>query len=310
MATVHGPDDLYEVSGDGLPDMPHPVLVCSLDGFVDAGAVAGLVREHVLTDLDSQPLATFDVDSLIDYRARRPMMGYSEDHWESYDAPVLAIHAVRDAVGAPFLLLTGPEPDYAWHRFTAAVSDLVQRFDVRLTVNAHGIPMAVPHTRPIGLTAHATRPDLVTGYPRWLNQVQVPGSVAALLELRLGEAGHDAMGFAVHVPHYLARAAYPAAALAAVEALSTATGLVLPTETLRTAGEQADAQIAEQIEESPEVTAVVRALEEQYDAYLAAREHDDLLAEQLAELPTADQLGAEFERFLAEQQGRRDSPDL
>ncbi|MBI3686039.1 MAG: PAC2 family protein [Actinobacteria bacterium] len=304
-----GPDDLYEVSAD-LPELHRPVLLCSLDGFVDAGAVAGLVREQVLADLDSKPVVTFDVDRLVDYRARRPLMSYSEDHWESYDAPLLAMHAVRDSVGAPFLLLTGPEPDYAWDRFTAAVGDLVQRFDVRLTVNAHGIPMAVPHTRPIGLTAHATRPELVTGYPRWLNQVQVPGSAAALLELRLGAAGHDAMGFAVHVPHYLARAAYPAAALAAVEAISTATGLVLPTGSLRTAGDQADAQITEQIEDSPEVAAVVRTLEEQYDAYLAAREHDDLLAEQLAGLPTADQLGAEFERFLAERQGRRDSPDL
>lgn len=304
-----GPDDLYELNA-AAPEADEAVLLCNLDGFVDAGSVAGLIREQVLTGLEQEVVATFDIDRLLDYRARRPLMTYAEDHWDSYEPPTLTLKSALDVLGRRFLLLSGPEPDYGWDRFTAAVSELVQRLRVTRTVNAHGIPMAVPHTRPIGVTAHATRPELVADYPRWLNQVQVPASVAALLELRLGQAGHDAMGFAVHVPHYLARAAYPAAALAAVEAITSATGLVLPTESLRAAGTEADEQIAEQVAESPEIAGLVQSLEEQYDAYLAAREHDDLLAEQLAQLPTADQLGAEFERFLAEQQGRREPPEL
>ena len=84
---------------------------------------------------------------------------------------------------------------------------------VRMAVGFHGIPMGVPHTRQLGVTAHATQPELVEGYRPLVDKLQVPGSAAALLEYRLGADGRDAIGFAVHVPHYLAQAAYPAAAV-------------------------------------------------------------------------------------------------
>lgn len=302
------PGDLYELRED-LPQLDAPVLLCSLDGFVDAGGCASLVREQVFAGMDQQVIAEFDVDGLIDYRSRRPAMVYAEDHWESYDAPALTLQAAHDGNGVPFLLLTGPEPDYQWNRFTSAVIDLVGRLDVRLTVSFHGIPMAVPHTRPIGVTAHATNPQLVAGHPRWLNRVSVPGSVAGLLEYRLGQSGHEAMGFAVHVPHYLAQTAYPGAALAAVDAVTEATGLSLPLDALRAIGQQADVQIAQQVEESSEITGIVHSLEEQYDAFVTAQEQDAAQEGELANMPTADEIGAHFERFLAEQDGRRDFPD-
>ena len=72
--------------------------------------------------------------------------------------------------------------------------------------------MAVPHTRPAGVTAHASSRDLITGYEPWLQRVQVPASAGHLLEYRLGQQGHDAIGFAAHVPHYLAQTEYPEAA--------------------------------------------------------------------------------------------------
>jgi len=45
----------------------------------------------------------------------------------------------------------------------------------------------------------------------------------------------------------------------------------------------------------------VRGLEQQYDAAVAAAESEDLLAEG-EQMPTADELAAQFEQFLAEQQ--------
>lgn len=134
----------------------------------------------------------------------------------------------------------------------------------------------------------------------------MPGSAAGLLELRLGEAGHDAVGFAVHVPHYLAQSAYPSAAVAAMEAVVSATGLVLPVDGLREAAAATEADIAEQVDGNDEVEKVVRALEQQYDAFAGAAERDNLLAES-QDMPTADELGAQFERFLAEREGP-DSP--
>ncbi len=294
------PEDLYELDTD-VPELAGPVLLHSLDGFVDAGSTGQLVREHLLEALEHRIVARFDVDSLIDYRARRPSMTFDRDHWAAYDAPELVVRLVEDEAGTPFLLLSGPEPDRLWEGFTASVLHLVKRLGVGLVVGVHGIPMGVPHTRPVGMTSHATRPELVTRNS-WFDKVQVPGSAAGLLELRLGEAGHDAVGLAVHVPHYLAQSAYPAAAVAAVEAIAAATGLSLPSERLREAAARTDADIAEQVDGNDEVEKVVRALEQQYDAFAGAAERDNLLAES-QDMPTAEELGAQFERFLAEQDG-------
>jgi predicted ATP-grasp superfamily ATP-dependent carboligase len=295
---VRDPGELYEMTGD-VPELGRPVLIQALSGFVDAGGATRLAREHLLDTLDGHPVAAFDVDELLDYRSRRPTMIFVEDHWQSYQEPRIELHLRHDDAGTPFLLLTGPEPDLRWERFIAAVAGLVERLGVRLTVGLNAIPMAVPHTRPIGVTAHATRKELIAGHEPWLDRVQVPGSVGNLLEYRLGRRGHDAMGFAVHVPHYLSEATYPAAAEVLLASVSSATGLILPARKLHEAAEATRADIDRQIAETDDAAGVVQALERQYDAYLRGRA-GNLLAEDGAELPTADELGAQFEQFLAE----------
>ncbi len=288
-----------------------PVLLHTLTGFVDAGQAGRLAAEHLLETFEHRPVATFDVDTLLDYRSRRPPMVFESDHWVSYDEPSLLLHEVVDGAGTPFLLLAGAEPDVQWERFIAAVQDLVGQLGVRLTVGVHGIPMGVPHTRPTNVTGHATRRELVAGREPWIGTVQVPGSVINLLEYRLGEAGHDAMGFAVHVPHYLAQAEYPAAAAALLDNVAAVTELVLPTTALHTAAEATRTELDEQVAASPEVAGVVTALEQQYDAFLATRSESgsggDLLAGR-GGFPTADELGAELERFLADH-AKGDQPE-
>ena len=299
------PEALYEF--DQVRPQPgelvRPVLVHALGGFVDAGQAGRLAADHLLASLPHRVIVRFDVDQLYDYRARRPVMTFVEDHWESYDAPRLEISLVEDSAGTGFLMLTGPEPDVQWERFTTAVRRMVDLFGVRLTVGVHAIPMAVPHTRPIGVTAHASRPELVAGAEAWVSRVQVPGHMAGLLEFRLGQAGLDAAGYAVHVPHYLAQTEYPDAAATLVESVAEISGLRLPVGELRAAGEQVRAAVDAQVGENPEVAEVVRALEEQYDAFVAARGRS-LLAQD-SPLPTAEELGAELERFLAQENDRR-----
>jgi len=302
---VIDPADLYSLADD-VPTLDGPVLIQALTGFIDAGGGSRLAREHLLRSLDSRIIATFDVDSLLDYRARRPIMVFVRDHWESYEQPQLAVHLLKDEAGVPFLLLDGPEPDVSWERFVEAVRLLSDQLGVRVTVGLNAIPMAVPHTRPVGMTAHATRPELVADYPVWVDTVQVPASVGSLLEFRLGQADRDAVGFAVNVPHYLASTDYPAAALALIQSVSRLTGLQLPEEGLRLADEAVRAEIDAQIAQSAEVTTVVRGLEEQYDAYSGGQSRGDLMAGR-TDLPTADELGAELERFLAAQP-RPDGP--
>ncbi|MFC8599627.1 proteasome assembly chaperone family protein [Isoptericola sp. NPDC057191] len=306
------PQSIYEVDEAAVervlprrgPDAPPtadgPVLLHALDGFVDAGSAAEIAVEHLTDELTTTRLVTFDVDQLLDYRSKRVGMTFDADRWSAYDEPFLALDHVADREGTGFLLLHGSEPDLQWERVVAAVKGLVERFDVSLSVGFHGIPMGVPHTRPLSLTAHGTRPGLVEDYTSFFGTVRVPGSLAALLEYRLGEAGHDAIGFTVHVPHYLAQSRYAPAAVVALRHVERATGLDLATGLLAEAAADATIEVEKQVGESTEVKAVVRALEEQYDAFTRSVGRPSLLAEQ-APLPTAEELGAEFERFLAQQ---------
>jgi predicted ATP-grasp superfamily ATP-dependent carboligase len=280
------------------------VLVHDLAGDFDAAHAGSLAGAHLLAGLSSEVIARFDADSLVDYRAHRPRMTFNSDRYESFAAPEIALYALEDDAGEPFLLLHGAEPDYAWERFVAAVAQLVERLGVTSVVALQAIPMPVPHTRPVTVTAHATRRQLIDAYPVYWGEMRIPGSISALLELRLGEAGVDALGVAAHVPHYLAQATYPAASLTLIEHLEQITGLHLPTETLREAAEVHRTEIDEQIGRSTENTAVVTALEQQYDSFTAAREGTDLLSA-TGEVPSAEEIGAEFERFLADQDRKK-----
>jgi predicted ATP-grasp superfamily ATP-dependent carboligase len=280
------------------------VLVHDLAGDFDAAHAGALAGAHLLAALPHESIARFDADSLVDYRAHRPRMTFRSDHYESFTAPEILLYALEDDAGEPFLLLHGAEPDYAWERFVAAVIVLVERLGVTSVVALSAIPMPVPHTRPVTVTAHATRRQLIEPYPVYWGEMRIPGSVSALLELRMGEAGVDALGVAAHVPHYLAQTTYPAASLTLIEHLERLTGLHLPTEALREAAEANRTEIDEQIGRSSENTAVVAALEQQYDSFTAAREGTDLLGG-TGEVPSAEEIGAEFERFLADQDRKR-----
>ncbi|GAA1830272.1 PAC2 family protein [Microlunatus capsulatus] len=290
------PADLYTVDEAVAATLAnaHPVLITQLDGFVDAGQAGRLLSAHLLEHLEHEVLAEFDHDQLHDYRSRRPAMIFDTDRWKSYADLHLRLHRVVDEQGEVFLLLSGPEPDVQWERFSAALVQLVERLGVRLTVSVHGIPMAVPHTRPVTLTAHATDPALVQGYRSWIDRVEVPASFTGLLEFRLGQLDRKAMGFAAHVPHYLAQAAFPEAALTLTRSLNQATGLAVPLEALEKASAGNLADIAGEMASSGEVQELVSTLEQQYDAMRAEQQSDPV--------PSAEEIAAEFEKFLADRE--------
>jgi proteasome assembly chaperone (PAC2) family protein len=301
---VLDPAELYELAPDA-PQLDEPVLLVALDGFVDAGSAARLAVEALVEGREQRQVARFDVDQLLDYRSRRPPLRFETDRWAAYSRPELDIVALTDTADTGYLLLAGPEPDMQWERFCAAVEQLVRRLGVRLVINLTAIPMAVPHTRPIGVTVHGTRPELTEGHEAWFATAHVPGSAVGLMEFRLGEAGLDAMGFAVHVPHYLARAEYPQAARVLLDHVGLAAGLYLPTESVTKAAERTEAEIAEQVAGSEEVRQVVEALEQQYDTVASGRGERSSMG-LAGQLPSADELAAEVERFL---RGQDDEDD-
>jgi predicted ATP-grasp superfamily ATP-dependent carboligase len=282
-----------------------PVLIHALEGFSDAGHAIKLAAQHLRNTLDTELVASFAIDELLDYRSRRPLMTFKTDHFTHYEEPELSLFAMHDSVGTPFLLLAGLEPDLRWERFLTAVRLLAERLGVRRVIGLGAIPMAVPHTRPITLTAHSNDKELIAEHQPWVGEVQVPGSVSNLLEFRMSQHGYEVVGFTVHVPHYLAQTDYPAAAEVLLAEVAKTGGLQIPLEALDAAGAEILQKINEQVEGSAEVAQVVTALERQYDAFAAAQENRSLLAHD-ENLPSGEELGAEFERFLRQQDKGKD----
>jgi hypothetical protein len=287
------PEELFELDVD-RPDLSGAVLLHTLDGFVDAGAAVRLARMTLLAD-DAPVLARFDVDQLYDYRARRPIMRFDVDHWSDYETPQLAVHLLHDVDGTPYLILAGPEPDTQWERYVAAVRLLVERLGVRLVIGLDAFPMSVPHSRPTPIIVHGSRRESFADYRAWLGQIMVPASAGHLVEYRLGAAGLDTLGIAAPVPPYLAQAEYPTAALALLREVGARAGLRFDTSRLEDAERLNREAIERQVAGSAELQTLVAAIEAQYDAAAAAAQ--TALAE--GDLPTADELGAELERFLA-----------
>jgi proteasome assembly chaperone (PAC2) family protein len=308
-----GQPGIYELEVPGpqlaTSDGRGPVLVHALQGFSDAGHAIRLAAAHLKAALDSELVASFAIDDLLDYRSRRPLMTFKTDHFTNYDDPELTLYALRDSVGTPFLLLAGMEPDLKWERFVGAVRLLAERLGVRRTIGLGTVPMAVPHTRPITLTAHSNNGELIADFQPWISEIQVPGSASNLLEYRMAQHGHEVVGFTVHVPHYLTQTDYPAAAQALLEQVAKSGSLELPLTALTDAAAEIRSKIDEQVEGSAEVAQVVSALERQYDAFIDAQENRSLLRRD-EDLPSGDELGAEFERFLAQQAEKKtDDPD-
>ncbi|NVM96929.1 proteasome assembly chaperone family protein [Arthrobacter wenxiniae] len=295
------PESLYALNEVLLEDedLRGLNLLMSFTGFSDAGQVIHQIAGELIDQLAAEPVAVFDVDQLIDYRSRRPRITFTEDHLSDYKAPSLVLYRMIDALGKPFLFLFGSEPDLQWERFTLAVLGLVRRLDVNLTAWVHSVPMPVPHTRPIGATVHGNRPELIEGISAWKTTLDIPSAIGHVIEYRLAAEGRNVVGYAIHVPHYLADAEYPPAAVAGLEYLGAAASLMLPSERLREAGRAVERQITEQVEGSAEVQAVVRNLEKQYDEHSDGTERRSLLAGDNDELPDADELGAAVEAYLA-----------
>lgn len=291
------------------PDGRGPVLVHGLEGYSDAGHAVKLATTHLRDSLETELVASFAVDELIDYRSRRPTMTFSSNHFTDYATPELNLYSVKDSSGTPFLLLAGMEPDLRWERFTTAVRLLAEQLGVRLTVGMNAIPMAVPHTRPLGVTAHSANPDLIGENQGWPGDLKIPGSASSLLEFRMTQHGHESMGYSVHVPHYLSQADYPAAAQTLLEHVGEVGGLELPLAALGEAAARVREQIDAQVSGNEEVESVVKALESQYDTYVTAQEQQASLLATENDLPSGEELGEQFERFLAELDGGDNDSD-
>ncbi|GAA5027079.1 proteasome assembly chaperone family protein [Microbacterium fluvii] len=292
------PSALYETAASAPPVPRGLPLVITLTGFADAGGAVGRLVEYVRDELEPTPLTVFSNDVLLDYRARRPIISFDHDHLTGYRPPRLELSLAHDALGQPFLSLAGYEPDFAWDAFSHAVVALADDLGVSTVTWVHAIPMPVPHTRPIGATVSGTRTELTRAHSVWQPQTQVPANIGHLLEYRFAESGAAVAGFALLVPHYLADTDYPAAALAGLDSLTAATGLAFSGDTLRGENREYLEKVDDQVGGSDELSRMLQGLEERYDSYMAGSTRATPMIH-TGDLPSADELAAELERFLA-----------
>lgn len=284
--------------------MPHGLpLVVLLTGFTDAGsAVSGLI-DHLRDSADLQPVVVFDNDALLDYRARRPVISFDQDHLTEFRPQRLELSLGTDALGQKFLLLAGYEPDFLWNQFARVVLELADEYEVSGLNWVHSIAMPVPHTRPIGTTVSGNRRELTVAHSVWRPRTQVPATAGHLLEFRFAERGDRVVGFVLLVPHYLAETENPDAVITAAERLMASTGLVLMLDEVRARREDYLARVDEQVIGNDELQQMVLGLERRYDAYMAGRDPEDGSYDEGGfnerDLPSADELAAELERYLA-----------
>ena len=275
----------------GLP------MLAMLSGFTDSGQTISQLSEHLFAHLDNELLVRFSNDELLDYRSRRPTLYFEKDHIDSYEPPALGLYLVFDEAGSPFLLLEGYEPDFKWEAFSDAVADLVEQYQISSMTWVHSIPFPIPHTRPVGITVSGNRSDLVERFSEWKPQTQVPGNVIHLLEYKLGQTGLTTTGFVLLVPHYLADNEVPAAALAGLELITAATGLVFPSDEIRERATKFEAKVNAQLDDNAELAKLVATLEQSYSSG-SGPSRSPIGKPQVAP-PSADQIAEELEKYLA-----------
>jgi hypothetical protein len=291
--------DLYELHD--RPILDAPVLIMVLEGWIDAGYAAGTAAQTLIDGLDTEPIATFDADALLDHRARRPILHLVDGVNTGLSWPGVELRAGSDLAGNDLLLLVGAEPDHAWRSFVREALDLVQSFRTRLVVGLGAYPAAVPHTRPVTMSVTASSERLAASSGLLRGSLDVPAGVHAALEHGCAERDLDALGVWAQVPHYVTgdSTPYPAGALALLTQLERIGGLVLPKGDLAEDADRTRNRLDTAVAANHEHQSMLHQLELRHDQLVAESTSDD--ASPLADLPSADELAAEVERFLRDQ---------
>lgn len=281
------------------PELTDPVLVVALDGWIDAGASATEAMSSLLAGSDATPIATFDADRLLDHRARRPIVHLVNGLITGLDWPATEVHAGVDETGRDMLLLTGAEPDFEWAGFTRAVMELIEDNDASMLVYLGAYPAPVPHTRAVNMsitTSSSDVSDRLRGYVR--GSLDVPAGIQTVLDVEATRMGIPAVGLWAQVPHYISAMTYPAASLALLEALDDVAGLKVDVTDLAAEAAEARDRLDSLVAENPEHQAMVQQLETMMDA--AEPSDENVGPINIGDIPSGDELAAEFQRFLQE----------
>jgi hypothetical protein len=283
-----------------VPALDQPVLVVMMTGWIDASGAAAAAMATLEKETSSTLLVAFDDDTYIDYRARRPILELRDGVNTRLVWSVPELKHGRDVNGRDVLLLSGPEPDMAWHRFANTIADLAEQLTVTKMAALGAYPFAAPHTRAPHLSVTSPSAEVVAELPFRTSSVDVPAGMAAALEQSVWERGIPSLGIWAQVPHYVATMSYPAASVALLEGLHTATGILVDVADPRREAVLQRERLDQLVDGNEEHKAMVAQFERLYDA---SEQQDPVTppAEGGLELRSGDEIAAEVERFLRDQ---------
>ena len=284
-----------------LPTLQQPILVAMLTGWIDASAAAAAAMETLITETNAVTLVEFDGDTFVDYRARRPLMQLREGVIEKLDWAAPKIMLGHDTNNEAVLLLTGPEPDTRWNHFANCVVELCEQLKVRRMLGMGAYPIATPHTRAAKISCTSPDAHLSSLLPFIKSSVDVPAGMEAVLEQALFNAGIQSVGLWAQVPHYVASMSYPAAAAALIAAVCDTGGISINADALR---EQAGVQrerLDQLVRGNSEHLAMLSQLETAFDS-MHSETGMPTSGFGSGPLPSGDELAAELEQFLRDNQ--------
>jgi hypothetical protein len=279
------------------PMLHEPVLVVMLTGWIDAAGAAAAAADALASECNTAPLVRFDDDTFIDFRARRPIMELRDGVNTDLVWSTIELRAGRSSSGRDLLLLTGPEPDMAWHRFARAIGDIAGELGVTKMVAFGAYPFAAPHTRTPRLSCSSPSTEVLAKVTFARSSVDVPAGMAAALEHALHARKVPAIGIWVQVPHYVSGLPFPAASVALLDGFTEVTGIEVAAADLRAAIGPQRRRIDASIESNDEHVAMLRQLEEMYDEAIDG----DVPNGPVIEMRSGDELADEIQQFLRDQ---------
>jgi proteasome assembly chaperone (PAC2) family protein len=275
-----------------LPELRSPVLVCAFAGWNDGAGSATTAVAAIAASLDARPVASIDPEDFYDFQVNRPTIRMTEGQTREVDWPTNVVLAAQ-APGAErdLVLLSGVEPNNRWRTFAEAVLAAAERFEVEMMVSLGALIADVAHTRPVPITGLASDPELVERLNLSRSSYEGPTGIVGVIHDACRQRGLVSASLWAAIPHYVATVPNPKAALALLRRLESFTGIAIEASELEDSAGQFEEQINRAVEGNPEITELVRQLEE-------AQEDEPELG---GEVPSGDALAREFQRFLRQQ---------
>lgn len=279
------------VRWEDRPRLRRPVLVAAFEGWNDAGNAASAAAEYVSDAWRARRFATLDPEEFYDFTSARPVVHLDGGITRRIEWPGSLLSAgALQGTGRDVIILSATEPHLRWRTYCGGILDTAHELGVELVVTLGALLADVPHSRPVRITGTAGDPKLAERLGLQTSRYEGPTGIVGVLHDACGHAGLASASLWAAVPHYVGQVPSPKATLALVEGLAALLGASIETEALGREAEDYEREITERVEADEDIAAYVRQLEEASD-----------LAEGEPDVPTAEHLAAEAERFLRDQ---------